>query len=76
MASDLTGSRVHIRSEELHRHSDELHRRAELHRLAATARASERGAEPTSPSRRVLGSPANAVRWTVARVSAAFAAPR
>ena len=60
MNSDLTHLQGHIRSAE-------LRRRAELHRLAVTARASERGS---------LGSPTNVVRTTVARVSAAFAALR
>ena len=76
MASYPTNLREQVRSDELHRRSGELHRRAELHRLAATARASERDAKPTHLSRRLLGSPATAVRWTVARVSAAFAALR
>jgi hypothetical protein len=61
-------------------HAADLHRRAELHRLAATARASERGARPTRPSRRPLGSLTGsltgAFRKTVARVSAAFASVR
>jgi hypothetical protein len=57
-------------------HAADLHRRAELHRLAATVRASERGARPTRPSRRPLGSLAGAFRKTVARVSAAFASLR
>jgi hypothetical protein len=55
-------------------HSAELYRRAELHRLAASASATERGARPTRPSRRYLGSAAGALRTSVARVSAAFAA--
>ena len=70
MNSDLTNLQAQIRSAE-------LRRRAELHRLAFTARASKRGvARPTPPSRRHLGSPADVVRTAVARVSAAFAALR
>jgi hypothetical protein len=72
MNSDLTNLQGHIRSAE-------LRRRAELHRLAVTARASERGARPPRPSRRhlgSLGSPTNVVRTTVARIGAAFAALR
>jgi hypothetical protein len=72
MASDLTNLQAHTRSYELHRRA-ELHR---LHRLAATARESERGAKPTSPSRRHLGNPAHKFRTTVARVGAAIAALR
>jgi hypothetical protein len=76
MASYRTNLREQVRSDELRRGSGELHRRAELHRLTATPRASERGAKPTRRSQRLLGSPATAVRWTVAHVSAAFAAAR
>ena len=64
MASDLTNLRAHARSAE-------LHRRAELHRLAADVRASKPEARPMTRSRLHLGSLAGAVRWTVARVSAA-----
>jgi hypothetical protein len=69
MASDLINLRAHA-------HSAELHRRAELHRLAAGGRASKPEARPTTRSLLHLGSPAEAVRWTVARVSAAVAALR
>ena len=69
MNSDLTNLQGHIRSAE-------LRRRAELHRLAVTARASERGARPPRPRGGIAGSPTNVVRTTVARVSAAFAALR
>jgi len=66
MNSDLTNLQARIRTAE-------LRRRAELHRLAVTARASKRGARPTRPSRQHPRNPANAVRTLVARVSAAFA---
>jgi hypothetical protein len=70
MNSDMTNLQAQVRSGELHRRA-ELHR---LHHLAASARESERGAKPTRPSQRHLGSPAHAFRTTVARVRAAFAA--
>ena len=69
MASDLTNLRARARS-------DELHRRAELHRLAAGARASKPEAPPMTLPRLHLGSLAAAFSRTVARVSAAFAALR
>jgi hypothetical protein len=49
-------------------HSGDLHRRAELHRLAAKARAAERGSESPGRSGLHLCSLANGIRATVARV--------
>jgi hypothetical protein len=72
MFSDLSKLQAQTRSSELHRRAE--HDR--LHRLDADARPSERGARPARSSRRYVGSPANAVRWTAARVSAVFAAVR
>jgi hypothetical protein len=69
MASDLTNIQAHTRSAE-------LHRRAELHRLAAGARASKPEARPMTRPRLHLGSLADAVRWSFARISHAFAARR
>jgi hypothetical protein len=66
MNSDLTSLQARIRTAE-------LRRRAELHRLAVTARASKRGARPTRLSRQHLRNRAHAVRTIVARVSAALA---
>ena len=72
MVSDLTKLHAQTRSAELHRRAE--HNR--LHRLDVNARPTERGARPARPSRRYLGSPAKAVRWTAGRVSAAFVALR
>jgi hypothetical protein len=69
MASELTNLRAYARS-------NELHRRAELHRLAAGARASKPEAPPMTLSRIHAGRLPAAVSRTVARVSAAFAALR
>ena len=69
MASDLTTLRAHARS-------DDLHRRAELHRLAAGARASKPEAPQMTLPRLQLGSLAALFSRTVARVSAAFATLR
>jgi len=58
-------------------HSAELHRRAELNRLAATARATERGTGQTSKSGLHLGGLAQAIRTSFAHVgSAARAIPK
>ena len=58
-----------------HRHaqirSAELHRRAELHRLAAKARAMEGGTRETGRSRLHLGGLAQAISSTFARVGSA-----
>lgn len=52
-------------------HSTELHRRAELHRLAAKARANERGTRQNRKSRLHLGDLAQAIRASFARVGSA-----
>jgi hypothetical protein len=58
-----------------HRHaqvrSAELHRRAELHRLAAKARATEGGRSQTSRSRLRLDGLAQAIRSTFTRMGSA-----
>ena len=61
MASDLTNIRAHTRSAE-------LHRRAELHRLAAGARASKPEERPLTRPRLQLGSLPAAVRGAYARI--------
>ena len=61
MASDLTNIQAHTRSAE-------LHRRAELHRLAAGARASKPEARPPTQSRLHLDSLPAAVRGAYARL--------
>ena len=52
-------------------HSAELHRRADLHRVAATARAVKRDARPTRQSQLHLGGLTEAVRATAAGLSTA-----
>jgi hypothetical protein len=66
MNPDLTRLQARVRSAE-------LRRRAELDRLAVTARASEGGAKPTRPARPRLANPARALSRTFARVGAALA---
>jgi hypothetical protein len=65
MASDLTNLRAHTRSAE-------LHRRAELHRLAAGARASKPEARPPTRSRLHPGSLPATVRGAYARIKVSF----
>ena len=69
MNSDMTNMQAQVRSAE-------LHRRAELHRLAAGARASKPEARPMTRSRLHPGSLPAAVRGAYARISAAFAGLR
>jgi hypothetical protein len=52
-------------------HSAELHRGAELHRLAAKARATERGTRQNSRSRLHLGGVAQAIFTSLAHVGSA-----
>ena len=61
MVSDLTNLRAQARSAE-------LHRRAELHRLAAGARASKPEPRPPTRSRLHPGSVPAAVRGAYARI--------
>ena len=61
MAPDLTNLKAYARSAE-------LHRRAELHRLAAGARASKPEARPQTRSRLHLGSLPAAVQGAYARI--------
>jgi hypothetical protein len=61
MDSNLNHHRTQI-------HSAELSHRAELHRLAARARASERGARPARSSRLHLAGLTTAIRTTGTRL--------